>query len=409
MHLERELLGRIEREGAWTFRDFMHAALYHDKLGYYNTERLKIGRVGDYYTSSNVHFAFGAVLAEAIVARLNELTPTSAPMTIVEAGPGTGQLAADILSAIRSEHRAIFERLHYILLETSPAMRARQQQTVAEFGDRVRRRSLEQLIRDPIRGIIFSNEMIDALPVHCVRRRDGSIEELFVMAEPRADARRRGESVVTAEQDPSKPEFRTREPESRLAFTWRPPSTPRLCEYLERSGVRLSDGQKGEINLDAIDWLRKVAGVLKEGFLITIDYGDIAGHLYGRDRLGGTLRSFYQHRLVDSVLERVGEQDITASVNFTALIEYGLDFGFEKVSYERQADFLIRNGLIDRLASMEEEGRSALENLKGRIAVKNLFVPGGISDNFRVLIQRKLDEGDRRQKTGDRRPEAGVG
>jgi SAM-dependent MidA family methyltransferase len=73
------------------------------------------------------------------------------------------------------------------------------------------------------------------------------------------------------------------------------------------------------------------------------------------------------------------------------------------VSYERQTDFLIRNGLIDRLASMEGEGRNALENLKGRIAVKNLFVPGGISDNFRVLIQRKLSEGDRRQKTEDRR------
>ena len=203
--------------------------------------------------------------------------------------------------------------------------------------------------------------------------------------------------------------------ESHLAFAWRPPSTPRLREYLERSGVTLAEGQKAEINLDAIDWLRKVAGILKEGFLVTIDYGDVAGHLYGTDRFGGTLRSFYRHALIDSVLERVGEQDITASVNFTALIEYGIDCGFETISYERQADFLMRNGLIDRLAGMEQAGRSALNNLKGRIAIKNLFVPGGVSDNFRVLIQRKVNEGSRaagkavgrRQEAGGRRQEAG--
>jgi SAM-dependent MidA family methyltransferase len=384
--LERELISRIEREGLVTFRDFMQAALYDPERGYYNTEAEKIGRSGDYYTSSNVHSVFGAVLASAFVELLNELGPAVDPLTIVEAGAGTGQLASDILVAIRAEHPEIFERLDYVLVETSPAMRARQQRTLAGAGDRVIWRSLAELIGAPICGIIFSNEMIDAMPVHCVRTRDGLLEELCVYAAPG-----QGSETMTGEGvDLHKPaSARADSQESHLAFAWRPPSTPRLREYLERSAVTLAEGQKAEINLDAIDWLAKVADALKEGFLVTIDYGDVAGHLYAPDRFGGTLRSFYRHTLIDSVLERVGEQDITASVNFTALVEYGIDCGFEMVSYHRQVDFLMLNGLIDRLESMEHAGTSALDNLKGRMAVKNLFVPGGISDHFRVLIQRK--------------------
>jgi SAM-dependent MidA family methyltransferase len=377
--LEREFIARIEREGPATFRDFMHAALYDPKHGYYNTDREKIGRSGDYYTASNVHLAFGAVLATAIVALLDELKHTEEPPILVEAGAGNGQLASDILTSIRAEHPAIFERLIYILVETSPVMRARQQQAVALFRDRVHWRTLDELSGDPSCAIVFSNELIDALPVHCVRSRDGSLEELFVSAAEGAMER-----VAPAAGD---------QVERRLACSWRAPSTPRLREYLERNGVALSDGQIAEINLDAIDWVGKVSGAMTEGFLMTIDYGDVAAHLYGPDRFGGTLRSFYRHALIDSVLERMGEQDITASVNFTALMEYGLDSGFETVGYQRQADFLMRNGLIERLATMEQSGRSVLENLKGRIAVKNLFVPGGISDNFRVLIQRKVNEG----------------
>ena len=102
----------------------------------------------------------------------------------------------------------------------------------------------------------------------------------------------------------------------------------------------------------------------------------------------GTLRCFHQHHLIDSPLDRMGEQDMTASVNFTALIDYGRDFGFQLVSLERQTAFLVRMGLIDRIASGHEPGRS-LDDLRERLAVKNLFVPGGISDSFRVLVQRR--------------------
>ena len=357
--LERKLIERINRDGPITFRDFMHAALYDPELGYYNTERLKIGATGDYYTSSNVHPAFGAVLARAFV----ELWSSSAePLTVVEFGAGTGRLASDVLAAMRDEHAASFQRLSYVIIETSSAMRKRQRDTLAALADRVRWCELKEIERAPVTGIVFSNEFVDALPVHRVRFKGGAITEAY---------------LTVAGDEPA-----------RLALTWGEPSTKRLTSYVERIGVGLREDQVIEVNLDAVDWLARIARGLRRGFLMTIDYGDVAQLLWAPDRSSGTLRSFHNHRLIESPLERIGEQDITASVNFTALTEYGRDFGFEVFSYERQTAFLIRMGLIDRIAS-ERSAADSLDDLKERLAVKNLFVPGGISDSFRVLVQRR--------------------
>lgn len=352
--LERRIIEQIQREGPITFRDFMQAALYDPDLGYYNTERLKIGAQGDYYTSSNVHPAFGALLARAFA----ELWADSAlPLTIVEFGAGTGQLACDVLSAMRDEQPAVFDRLIYILVEASPAMRNRQRDKLTAFEHQIRWCALEEL--GPVSAIAFSNEFVDALPVHRARYKSGAVEELYVGTDS-----------------------------ARLALLWSMPSTERLPKYVERIGVSLREGQIIEINLDIMDWMARVSRALQKGFLITIDYGDTASHLYAQDRESGTLRSFYRHRLIDSPLERMGEQDITASVNFTALIEHGRDLGFEAVSYERQTAFLIRKGLIERIAGQDTTDSSP-EDLKDRLALKNLFVPGGVGDNFRVLIQSK--------------------
>ena len=355
--LERKLVARVKREGRITFCEFMRAALYDTELGYYNTERLKIGAAGDYYTSSNVHPAFGAVLARAFAQLWNELSGERL-LTIVEMGAGTGQLAFDVMSAMRDEHAPVFDSLSYVIVESSPAMRRRQQERLAGFGERVRWQTLARIERAPISGIFFSNELVDAMPVHQILFTKGRIQERHVIAQA-----------------------------ERLALVWDEPSSPDLIDYVERAGVNFAEGQIIEINLEASVWLDSLSRAIKRGFLVTIDYGDTSAHLYGPDRAGGTLRSFYRHTLVDSPLDRIGEQDITASVNFTALIESGRDFGFETVSYERQTSFLIRNGLIERIAASASD---TVNDLNERLAVKNLFVPGGASDNFRVLIQKKL-------------------
>jgi SAM-dependent MidA family methyltransferase len=357
--LQEKLIERVKREGAITFRDFMDSALYDQELGYYNTERLKIGAGGDYYTSSNVHPAFGAVLATAFA---NLWASSAEPLTIVEMGPGSGQLAADLLVTMRYEQPSIYETLSYVLVESSPAMRKLQMEILNSFEDKVSWRGLDQFEDASINGIVYSNEFVDALPVHRIRRRGDSLEEQYVKMENATN----------------------------LGLCWGQPSANDLAEYVDRVGVPLRDGQVVEINRDALEWLAGTANILKRGFLVTIDYGDVAQHLWTPDRMSGTLRSFYRHRLIDSPLERIGEQDMTASVNFTALIEHGRDLGFETVTFERQTAFLVRLGLIERIAEQNEPSRS-LDDLKQRLAVKNLFVPGGVSDSFRVLVQRRID------------------
>jgi SAM-dependent MidA family methyltransferase len=360
--LARKLAARIRRERAITFRDFMQSALYDPEHGYYNTERLKIGAGGDYYTSSNVHPAFGAVLARSFVELWREAIgePLPSPLVIVEMGAGTGQLAFDLLAALGDEHTNHFARLSYVIVETSPAMRERQREKLSRFRERVSWREIAELERGPVTGIFFSNELVDAMPVHVVRFARQSLEEMYVTLDEAAS----------------------------LQVSWDRPSTAELTDYVERLNVKPGEGQVMEINLAALDWLARLSRAINRGLLVTIDYGDVAAHLYAADRSGGTLRSFYQHHLACSPLERVGEQDITASVNFTALIERGRDLGFETVSYERQVSFLIRMGLIERIAAMENAGGAA-NSLNERLAVKNLFVPGGVSDNFRVLVQKK--------------------
>src|ERR1041384_67693 len=353
--LELRLIERIRSDGPITFRDFMQAALYDPELGYYATERLKIGSSGDYYTSSNVHPAFGALLAKAFV----ELWVDS-PLTLVEIGAGTGCLALDVLSTIRDDYPPVFQKLTYIIVESSPRMIELQHKQLEPFSARLQWRELHELERNPIAGIAFSNEFVDALPVHRIRLAGGVIEEQYVTVS-------QGELA-------------------KVALEWGKPSSERLWNYAGGMDAALSDGQMVEVNLESIKWIGRMSRAISHGFLVTIDYGDLVQHMWAPDRRQGTLRSFYQHHLVDSPLERVGEQDITASVNFTALIDYGRHFGFQLVSYERQTAFLIRMGLIERIAAQYASSDS-VDDLKQRLAMKNLFVPGGISDYFRVLIQ----------------------
>lgn len=338
----------------------MQAALYDAEFGYYNSQRLQIGATGDYYTSGNVHAAFGAILAKAFAELLPQLEDAGR-FALVEMGAGTGQLAYDVLSALRDEHPQIFQRTDYTIVEQSPVMRARQKEKLQPFAVHMDWRDLQEL--QAVRGIVFSNELVDALPVHRLRFSRQGIEEQLVAVE-----------ALGSEEE-------------RLALVWGALSDDRLADYSRRMAVGFLEGQVFEVNLAALEWLKKMSEVIDRGFLLTIDYGDLAPHLYSPDRRQGTLRCFYRHTLTDAPLERIGEQDITASVNFSALIDFGSEFGFEKLSYERQTNFLFRYGLIERIAAMEING--AVDNLQDRLAVKNLLAPGGVSDNFRVLIQRK--------------------
>lgn len=361
--LETRIIAAIERQGPITFRDFMETALYDSELGYYSRGGTAIGPGGDFFTSSNLHPIFGAILAEVLVDLLGKTGPESArdsgPGTIIEMGAGTGRLAARILEAIESEHKDIFARLSYIIVEISDQMRRRQREELQRFERCVRWATLDELEGKNISGVVFSNEFVDALPVHRIRFNSGRLEEQFVIAVA-------GDSTDT-----------------RLSDHWSELSDERLTNYVARFGLVFEERQVLEVNLDAIEWLRSVSRILADGFILTIDYGDIAPALLSRGRREGTLRCFYRHRIVDSPFEGVGERDITSSVNFSALQEYGRDLGLEAVSLETQTSFLMKRGLIERVANLFASDKSEA------LAAKNLLVPGGIGDYCKVLIQEK--------------------
>lgn len=339
------------------FRDFMEMALYDPEHGYYS--RLEqIGPRGDYYTSANIHPLFGELLADKLASLLTTIR-TEAELTLVEVGAGAGQLAEDILHRFHAHYPDLSQRLTYVISERSPAFRRVQQERLQDFAC-LRWMELTELEPEPISGVIFSNELIDALPVHRVVRQGEDIKELLVGWR---DGR----------------------------FVWMPGdlSTDELRRLVSGWEGLLEDGQMAEVNLSAVQYLRQAAAVLRQGYVVTIDYGEVRPRLYSTARRDGTLRCFYQHTLTDKPFERIGEQDITASVDFTLLMESGESVGLQTVEFKRQREFMLEQGLIDRLQTMDAAEQNSLTRLKSKLAAKHLLMPGAMGDHFKLLIQRK--------------------
>lgn len=332
----------------------MEAALYYPGLGYYNSGDEKIGKTGDFYTAANVTDLFGRIIADRIRAIFDELN--SEELTIAEIGAGSGLLAFDLLNAFKFDPD--FKNFRYIIVEKSTYLKERQAVTLTSFKEKVTWKSIEDLIKSPVKGVILQNEVIDAFPVHRVVRYKEGLKEIYVDY---------GDNFFEVEADTS---------------------DPRLEIYLGRYGADLLPGQKGEINLEAIDWMERLCGALDDGFIITIDYGGTADELYSPARPEGTLTCYYRHQLSDNPYVNIGKQDITAHVNFSALIRRGNELGMEEAEFTTQANFLISHGLIEKVEEIERSDITGKEKLKIRLAVKNLIMPGAMGERFRVLIQR---------------------
>ncbi len=356
------ILDRIRSRGKITFASFMEAALYEPGLGYYTSAGRKVGAEGDFYTSMNVHSAFGRLIAKEI-GRFWELLGSPAPLTIAEAGAGGGQLALDILDALGESNRQLYEALVYRLIEKEPSLKDAQTRRLARHALRLAWSSPEEFAAGGLSftGCIVSNELFDAMPVHIVEMTEEGLKELYVGADDDG--------------------FR-----ELLA----PPSTAELAAHLDRYQVRLLPGQRGEINLAAPGWLACASRALTRGFVLTIDYGYLSEELYATHRKGGTLLCYHRHSTSDNPYLLVGEQDITTHINFSQLMEAGKDAGLSTVWFGEQYRFLLGVGLVDELMRLEALATSEQERLKHRLALKKLMLPeGGMGDTFKVLIQAK--------------------
>lgn len=363
-----------------TFAEYMDLVLYHPQHGYYATNAANIGAQGDFFTSPHLGTDFGELLAEQFV-QMWEILERPVLFTLLEIGAGQGFLAADILEYLYQQYPDFFDALEYAIVERSTVLRKQQQQRLQKFADRLRWLTLEEIPTGSIAGCCFSNELVDALPVHQFVIEKGQLREIYVTT-PAEEQRSRGAAPVASFME-----------------VIGEPSTSRLAEYFDLVKIDLSskaypDGYRNEINLAALDWLGVVAKLLQRGYLLTIDYGYPSERYYSPVRQQGTLQCYYRHLHHDNPYINVGRQDITAHVNFTALEVWGERCGLDKVGFTQQGLFLMALGLGERIFALSTSGEAIVEAqgithlLRRREALHQLIDSLGLG-GFGILVQSK--------------------
>lgn len=277
-NLAERLRERIRRSGgSITFYEWMKAALYDPKDGYYCRRNLtRWGATGDYLTSPERSPLFAATFARYFV-RLYEQLGAPRAWTIIEAGAGAGHFAEGVLETLRRDYPKVFTATRYVIDEASADAIERARVRLTPFKEHVEFQRLSQITSLPGAAIVFTNELLDAFPVHRVTMRDGRLWELCVGCDEAGN----------------------------FIWTQRPPCTARLAAYFEKLQLKLAEGQVAEINLDAVEWIARIANILRRGFLVTVDYGAEADELYNSSlRPSGTLRAFRRHQFAEDALAR---------------------------------------------------------------------------------------------------------
>lgn len=357
--LAQQLRELIQREGAITFCEWMRTALYDAAEGYYRKPQRTIwGRDGDYRTSPERSDLFAATFARYF-AGLYQRLGSAGIFSIVEIGGGAGHFAFGVLQTLQTYFPDVFAATQYVFDEIGQPADAAARQRLLPFANRVEFAHLNELEIDS--GIVFSNELLDAFPVHRVTLVEGELREYYV----------------------------TLGVEGQFDWLIGPASTSRLDDYLKRHNSCLREGQIAEVSLEIEDWLATAAAKLRRGYLTTVDYGTEATHLYSSvERRQGTLRGFSRHEFVENVLASPGEYDLTTTVNWTAVRTTGETLGLRTVEFARQDKFLLEAGLLDQLA-LQSEGAAEAERIRLRTAAREMILPNGMAASFQVLVQEK--------------------
>ncbi|NJO74361.1 MAG: class I SAM-dependent methyltransferase [Leptolyngbyaceae cyanobacterium RM1_406_9] len=358
-----------------TFADYMEWVLYHPQYGYYSTDQVKIGAKGDFVTSPHLGADFGELLAEQF-AEMWQFLEHPTPFTLVEMGAGQGLMVQDVLRYLHRHHFECFEALRYVIVEKSSALVIEQQQRLAKLSQswgNLSWQTLDEILPESVVGCCFSNELVDAFPVHQLVIEANQLQEVYVTVDQSDFTEVVGEL-----------------------------STSTLVSYFDWLGVDLPsdsypNGYRTEVNLAALDWMEAIATRLQRGYLLTIDYGYPANRYYSPSRAQGTLQCYYQHAHHSNPYIHIGRQDLTAHVDFTALERQGELSGLQTVGFTQQGLFLMSLGLGDRLSALSNPTSelSLQATLQRREALHSLMNPMGLG-NFGVLIQSKgLSEEER--------------
>jgi SAM-dependent MidA family methyltransferase len=349
MSLSEIIKQRIKEDGPISFYEFMEMALYYPRLGYYTSDRDKIGWQGDYYTSPYITTVFGEMLAKQLEEMWDILG--RGKFTIVEYGAGTGCLACSILAQLKNNSE-FYEQMNYCIIEKSEVMCQKEKALLKE------KVSWHQSIKEisPVIGCVLSNELIDNFSVHQVIMED-ELMEVFV-------------------------DF------NNDFFELLKPASGELKDYMEELKIGLKENFRTEINLEAIKWIKEIGAALQKGFVLTVDYGFPSDELYSTKRCMGTLLCYHYHRITDCLYRNIGEQDITAHVNFSALYYWGLKNGLEYTGFTNQAYFLLALGLADHIRKMEQAAKQReMDKNEKALLINSLLIDMGTK--MKVLIQHK--------------------
>jgi SAM-dependent MidA family methyltransferase len=389
----QELIGQeIISTGPITFARFMEIALYHPLLGYYaggGQGREPVGWSGDYFTSGDLHPLWGWTIARQLY-QMWELLGQPTRFEVVEPGAARGMLARDIWHFASECVPAWTRSLTYTLVDRASPESSLYNRRIERLHSELQTLNVpDQAVRvvgadaltslpEEFTGCVVSNEVVDALPVHILEKQEDGLAEVYVGLDPAT---------------------------GRFSELLGPPSSVELAGYLDRTGVPWRDYPatwRCEVRLGISRWLQEATDRLRQGYVLTIDYGDLAAKLYTPARVRGTLAVYQHHQMGGSPLAQPGRQDITAQVNFTSLIDAGHALGFDTIGLTTQEQFLRRLGiqeeardLASRLYPAADSERHTdrgqadyLRRASLLSAVSTLLDPGGLGA-FRVLAQQR--------------------
>ena len=340
-----------------TYEEFMSIVLYDPIKGYYQKANEKIGRSGDFYTSSSIGTIYGEVVAATFCrfVKNNLIEPV-----FVEIGGGNGRFAASFLTYCEKNEHELYKSLVYILVDESKYHRLLQKNLLESHANVSYFSNINEL--DQINsGFLFSNELFDALPVRVVEYRQSSWQEVVLAVnELNNEIHEQFITIQSADID----------------------------EFLRRNQFAGIPGQRIEIPLIMDRVFDELQSKIKNGIILTVDYGFTREEWDAPHRIKGSLRGYYQHEMKTNVLEYLGEMDLTTHIHWNQLKYLGKEKNIDNVYFSSQREALLDFGILNWLIQHAQSNPFSNEYKQNR-AVQSLITPGGISDSFQFLVQTK--------------------
>ena len=371
------MVTRFEAEGGrMSFRRFMELALHDPGHGAYGSGSLRVGSQGDFVTSPSMGSDFAALLAVQLaewLAQIHSEAPAR-PLSLVEVGPGEGDLAADVWAELHRLNPSWIGQLELVLVELNPGMESRQRERLASAAPgQVRWTTLNQLADAPICGVIVAHEVLDAMPVERLIWRDGALHQMGVALTTDAA----GQHVVHWD-DQSLPDAIQQQldwAQRRCGFTVPPAQVP--------------EGWTTEWHSEVAPWLEQVAKAVESGVMLIVDYAHEAERYYSARRLAGTLLAYHQQQASAELLADAGRRDLTAHLCIDTLLAQARDQGWSVLGQCRQGEALLALGLGERLHNLQQLPASELpQALQRREALLRLVDPAGLGEFRWIALSR---------------------